>query len=90
METSSKLIAVLFMSALAFSGCKEKAGPLSCAADTVRYSEDISAFVNNQTKSNCESVKKSIEKLFKSCTSLATADRDAYEEFQNDFNCDDI
>ncbi|MFT7436718.1 MAG: hypothetical protein ACI9DJ_002115 [Algoriphagus sp.] len=90
MKNSSKVNVVLIVSAMVFSGCTKKVGPLSCAADTVRYSEEISVFVNNQTKSNCESVKKSIEKLFKSCTSLAAADRNDYEEFQNDFNCDDI
>ncbi|WP_341226674.1 hypothetical protein [uncultured Arcticibacterium sp.] len=74
---------------LALSSCKKKGGPLSCAADTVRYSEDISTFINNQTKGNCEAVKSSINKLYKSCTALAVTDREAYEEFQNDFDCND-
>jgi apolipoprotein N-acyltransferase len=89
MKTKILSFALLTSLTLVIAGCGKKAGPLSCAADTVRYSEDISAFVSNQTKGNCEAVKKSIDKLYKSCTSFAAADRADYEEFQNDFNCDD-
>ncbi len=90
MKNSSKLFAVLLLTSLAFSGCKKKAGPLSCAADTVRYSEDLSAFIANQTKGNCQSVKNSIEDLVKSCTVLAAVDKASYEEFQNEFDCNDL
>jgi hypothetical protein len=65
MVNSSKVIAVLIVSAMVFSGCTKKVGPLSCAADTVRYSEEISIFVNNQTKSNCESVKNQLKSFLK-------------------------
>lgn len=86
----TKLLLVLAAFALAFSSCRRTGGPLSCAADTVRYSEDLSAFLANQTKGNCEAVKKSITNLYKSCTTLSAIDREEYEEFEEDFNCDEI
>lgn len=87
----TKLIPLLLIGSLTLglSSCKKNGGPLSCAADTVRYSEDLSTFIGNQTKGNCEAVKSSIDKLYKSCTTLAVTDREAYEEFQNDFDCND-
>jgi hypothetical protein len=86
-------VSILFLSAIitiSLTNCKKKAGPLSCLSDTVQYSEDFSTFYNNQSKGNCLAVKKSIEKLYKSCTTLATGDKESYEEFQNEFNCDDF
>lgn len=74
---------------LTISSCKKNGGPLSCAADTLRYSEDLTAFVGNQSKGNCEAVKSSIDKLYRSCTTLAVTDKADYEEFQNEFNCND-
>ncbi|AWV99574.1 hypothetical protein [Arcticibacterium luteifluviistationis] len=87
----TKLFTLLLLGAftLTLSGCKKKAGPLSCAADTLRYSEDITSFIANQTKGNCEAVKGSIDKLYRSCTTLAVTDKADYEEFQNEFNCND-
>ena len=86
-------VSVLILSAIitiSLTSCKKKAGPLSCLSDTVQYSEDFSKFFADQSKGNCLAVKNSIEKLYKSCTTLATADRESYEEFQNEFNCDDF
>jgi hypothetical protein len=74
---------VLFASfTFIFIGCGEKAGPLSCAVDMVRYSEDMSAFSANQSQGNCEAVKKSIDKLHKSCTSFAPVDKAHMKSFK--------
>ncbi|SOE21896.1 hypothetical protein SAMN06298216_2347 [Spirosomataceae bacterium TFI 002] len=72
-----------------FAGCKKKAGPLACASSTVQYSEDITEFVNNQSKANCERVVKSIKDIYSSCTTLTGLDRKAYEEAEADLNCND-
>jgi hypothetical protein len=90
MKSKFSLLLVSAIITLSFTSCKKKASPLSCISDTVKYSEDISKFFANQSKGNCLAVKNSIEKLYKSCTTLATADKESYEEFQNDFNCDDF
>jgi hypothetical protein len=85
-----KLILTIAAFVLVFSSCRRKVGPLSCAADTLRYSEDLSNFLSNQSKGNCEAVKKSIEQVYKSCTTLSALDRADYEEFEESFNCNEI
>ncbi|KPM48692.1 hypothetical protein [Jiulongibacter sediminis] len=84
-----KLLLSVAAIVLVFASCRKKAGPLNCAAASVRYSESFSDFFNNETRGNCEAVKKSIQDLYQSCTTLATADRESYEEFENSFDCSD-
>lgn len=83
-----KLTSLAFLAIFAFS-CKKNGGPLSCASDTLKYSNDLSTFIGNQTKGNCEAVKSSIDKLYRSCTTLAVTDKADYEEFQEEFDCND-
>lgn len=84
-----KLLLVLATFALVFTACRKKAGPLNCAAASVRYSENFSDFYANQTKGNCEAVKKSIKDLYQSCSTLTAADREDYEDFEESFDCSD-
>lgn len=89
----NKLILPLLFSALVVLnfGCRKKAGPLSCAAATVNYSEEITRFVENQNKANCERVLKSIKEIYSGCGGALTGlDRQAYEEAEADLNCDDF
>lgn len=80
----------ILLSSTLFLGCLRKAGPLSCAASTVKYSEEIAEFVNNQNKANCERVLKSIKEIYTSCNTLTGLDRKAYEEAEADLNCNDF
>lgn len=82
------ILSLLFAGILVFfTGCRKKAGPLACASSTVQYSEDLSAYLSNQTKSNCERVAKSIKDLYQSCGALSAVDREAYEEIEEDLDC---
>lgn len=69
------------------SACRRKGGVLACSADSLKYSENFSAFAADQTRGNCEAVKKSIEQLYKSCTYFTAVDKQEYEDFKNDFDC---
>jgi hypothetical protein len=84
------LTVIILTSTTLFSGCVKKAGPMSCAASTVQYSENITEFINNQNKANCERVIKSIKEIYSSCTTLTGLDRKAYEEAEADLNCNDF
>lgn len=85
------LFSVIVLSVVVLASCgRTRTGPLSCAASTVDYTEDLSQYINNQTKANCERVAKSIKELFQSCSALTAVDREEYEEIENDLDCDSL
>lgn len=85
------LISVVVLSVVVLASCgRTRTGPLSCAASTVDYTEDLSQYINNQTKANCERVLKSIEEVYKSCTVAGSINREDFEEVEDDLNCDSL
>lgn len=71
------------------TSCKKKASPFSCLNHTVKYADTYTAFANNQTRGNCEAVKRSIKELYKGCGALSAVDKEEYEDFERDFDCSD-
>lgn len=84
------IITLILFTTVLISSCRRRSGPLSCAASTVDYSQELSQFLGNQTKANCERVVKSIEDVYKSCTTPGSFDRDELEQAEADLDCDSL
>ena len=83
-------LAITLLCAVFASSCRRKAGPLSCAASTVDYTQELSQYLSNQSKGNCERLVKSIEDLYQSCTTPGSFDREELEDIENDLDCDNL
>lgn len=84
------ILTLTVLCTVVLSSCRRKAGPLSCASSTVDYTQELSQYLNNQTKANCERVIKSIADVYSSCTVAGSFDREELEEIENDLNCDSL
>ncbi len=83
-------LGIVLLSITLLTGCRRASvlGEVGqCLEYATKYSEAALAFSSNETKGNCESMKKALETYIKKCDFTDAADKDELEDELDDYDC---